>query len=441
LPDGELAAFSEDAAKDQLKAITKELGARGSRLLPAADAVPTIADWCQPVLFPALGLDPQPGVTIVTEEAVYEPTFVLPANGAALQTEYRGKAAGQDLACLIWVLPWRASLDTATGDADFAGLSAMEVAQQALLQSDVPWAILTNGHRLRLLSKASAHRPRAYLEVDMDTIAARWTEPQARVAFRYMLCVFSQSSFLERDAQGHTRLERIVAESERHGKEIGDQLKQNVFKALEELGEGFLYLMRQDHDRVRQWQQQAGNNQPVEQYLLSDELFKSIYEESLALMYRLLFLFYAESRDLLPMHDELYRDTYSLEAIRDDIISVHDDPDPRRFYSAGATDLDERLRELFRLVNYGLASLIPAYNGGLFDPEKHPFLDTFRVGDFYLARAVDLLSRTRPRTGQTGGAGRKKVTYRDLDVRHLGEIYEGLLEYSAHIAPRGTGDL
>src|SRR5262249_3524566 len=46
----------------------------------------------------------------------------------------------------------------------------------------------------------------------------------------------------------------------------------------------------------------------------------------------------------------------------------------------------------------------------------------------------DLLSRTQPRAGQSRGEGRKKVTYRDLDIRHLGSIYEGILEYSAHIA-------
>jgi Alw26I/Eco31I/Esp3I family type II restriction m6 adenine DNA methyltransferase len=200
------------------------------------------------------------------------------------------------------------------------------------------------------------------------------------------------------------------------------------------LGDGFLYLIRQNPELARRWHQRQGSTAPIEQYLDSDELLRTIYEESLTLLYRLLFLFYAESRDLLPMHDELYRDTYSLEALRDDIISVHDDPDPRRFFSQGATDLDVRLRELFGLIDVGFGNLIPAYNGGLFDPEQHPFLESFKVGDYYLARAIDLLSRTRPQNGQVRGEGRKKVTYRDLDVRHLGEIYEGLLEYSAHIA-------
>jgi type I restriction-modification system DNA methylase subunit len=434
LPDQELGAFPEDESKEQLKLVQKELQLRRATLVPANDVATTITNWYQAVLFPTLGMQPQPGPRIVAEQAVFEPTFALAQVGMSIHSEYQGKAAGQGLDALIWVLPWRESLDSKADVAGLEGLSAMEVAQQALVQADVAWGVVTNGKLLRLLHKASAHRPRSFLEVDLETISGQWIQPQARLAFRYMLGLFSQASFVERDSQDRTRLDRVLAESERHGKEIGDELKQNVFKALEELGDGFLYLMRQNPELVRQWQQRQGSTAPIEQYLDSDDLLRMIYEESLALLYRLLFLFYAESRDLLPMHDELYRETYSLEALRDDIISVHDDPDPRRFFSQGATDLNRRLRELFGLIDVGFGNLIPAYNGGLFDPEQHPFLETFAVGDYYLSRAIDFLSRTRPQRGQVRGEGRKKVTYRDLDVRHLGEIYEGLLEYSAHIA-------
>jgi type I restriction-modification system DNA methylase subunit len=149
-------------------------------------------------------------------------------------------------------------------------------------------------------------------------------------------------------------------------------------------------------------------------------------------MYRLLFLFYAEGRDLLPMDEELYRDTYSLESIRDDIIVTHDDPSPTSFFSKGAFNLWNRLKELFDAVDGGWRNIIPAYNGGLFDSEQHQFLEKIKINDSQLASAIDLLSRTKP--GSVRGGGRKKVTYRDLDIRHLGSIYEGILEYHAEIA-------
>jgi hypothetical protein len=208
-----------------------------------------------------------------------------------------------------------------------------------------------------------------------------------------------------------------------------------------------LNYLRSNHTELKAWRDEKASRLSIDKFLESDELLSDIYHESLSLMYRLLFLFYAESRDLLPMDNELYRDTYSLESIRDDITSVHDDPDPKRFFGKGSTDLWGRLKELFAFVQKGWRNIIPAYNGGLFDPELHPFLERFKVGDYHVARAIDLLSRTQPRSRQGNGEGRKKVTYRDLDVRHLGSIYEGLLEYSAHIATqdlvvikRGSGD-
>ena len=86
----------------------------------------------------------------------------------------------------------------------------------------------------------------------------------------------------------------------------------------------------------------------------------------------------------------------------------------------------QQLYELWRVIDTGDAALgVPAYNGGLFRPDKHPFLERCRVGDLHLRQAIDLLARAvDPATGR-----REFVDYRDLEIRHLGSIYEGLLEY------------
>ena len=83
-----------------------------------------------------------------------------------------------------------------------------------------------------------------------------------------------------------------------------------------------------------------------------------------------------------------------------------------------------RLSQLFGYINEGEEELgVPTYNGGLFDPAKHPFLEKHAVGDRRLEQAIDMLTRV----------DNQFVDYRDLAVRHLGTIYEGLLEY--HLAP------
>jgi hypothetical protein len=433
LPDEELGAFPEDQAREALKFITKQLEAKGAGL-KQADSEETLRNWCEPSLFEVLKMKPSPGVRIVSEDAVFEPTLVLRRSGSsALRGEYRGKEAAKDIAALVWILPWRSTLDAVSTDPAFESVPVTEVVHRALVRSDVPWALVTNGHHVRLLNKASAHRPRCFLEADLAAMVDRRGDSQAVRAFRFFLGLFSGPSLTEFDENGKTRLERVAIGSERHGKEIGDELKQNVYSALEELGEGFLDYLHSHPTELDEWRHRKATNLSRERFLASDDLLEDIYHESLSLMYRLLFLFYAESRELLPVDNEVYQ-TYSLEALRDDVHSVLDDPDPKVFFAKGRTDLWQRLKDLFKFLDKGWNNIIPAYNGGLFDPDKHEFLEHLAVGDHYLAHAVDLLSRTRPRAGQSRGEGRKKVTYRDLDVRHLGSIYEGILEYSAHIA-------
>ena len=84
------------------------------------------------------------------------------------------------------------------------------------------------------------------------------------------------------------------------------------------------------------------------------------------------------------------------------------------------------LKELFKIINLGSPPLtVTTFNGGLFDPQRHPFLEQYMVGDSSLCRAIDKLARVN---GQF-------IDYRDLAERHLGTIYEGLLEeYALHIA-------
>lgn len=434
-PDAELKTFDEDSAKQSLKELHKSFNQLNRDLLNA-DNEETKKLWCNAVLFPSLRIAAHAGVRIVAESGVFEPDYVL--SWAALKgkprREYQGKDAGRDLACLIWTLPWSSNLDAVVEDPNLGMLPIMEVAHRALTQSDAPWAVITNGQRLRLLYKGTAHKLRSFLEVNLAAIIDRRVDSDALLAYRYLLGLFSGPSFTEKDEGDNTLLDRVLKESERHGKEIGDELKDNVFQALEELGSGFLDYLRVNAGEMEAWRVKRAPQISAKTFPDSEELLTDIYHESLSLMYRLLFLFYAESRDLLPMESELYRETYSLESIRDEIISTHDDPDPKQFFSEGNSTLWERLKELFGLVNKGWRDVIPAYNGGLFDPEEHEFLEETKIGDYRLARAIDLLSRTRPRAGRARGEGRKKVTYRDLDVRHLGSIYEGILEYSARIA-------
>ena len=80
---------------------------------------------------------------------------------------------------------------------------------------------------------------------------------------------------------------------------------------------------------------------------------------------------------------------------------------------------------------------VPAYNGGLFrtDPDAEDdrearFLARYEAGDSYVARVIELLTRSE----DSNGGGKIFVDYSSLDVRHLGSIYEGILEYDIDVA-------
>jgi len=75
---------------------------------------------------------------------------------------------------------------------------------------------------------------------------------------------------------------------------------------------------------------------------------------------------------------------------------------------------------------------VTPYNGGLFDGDAHPFLKNKILPDWYVARIIDQLGRAEDVSH--GDAELVRVDYRDLAIQHLGNLYEGLLEWQPHFA-------
>ncbi len=263
------------------------------------------------------------------------------------------------------------------------------------------WGILTNGRLWRLVHADTSQRLAIYYEVDLVELLERGDAD----ALRYFVLFFRQAAFRP-DEQGRVFLDDALAASHAYAVALEGDLEKNVYRALECLMQGFLDLPAND--------------------LGADDI-QTIYDNSLYLLYRLLFILYGESRGLLPMDNDQYREYYSLQSIERRIA------DDRVPISALTTVLWANLNTLFHIINGDDAELnrslgVPRYNGGLFDPQQHPFLTRKAVGDQALGEAIDLLSRR-----ETNG-GREFVDYRSLGVRHLGSIYEGLLEYRPRIA-------
>ncbi|GGL45138.1 hypothetical protein GCM10009037_30660 [Halarchaeum grantii] len=287
-----------------------------------------------------------------------------------------------------------------------------------LQETPAEWAVLTNGKKWRLYYAPTSHRLDSYYEIDLPTVL----ENGDLEDFKYFYLFFRQEAFRP-DTSGDSFLDDVYDQSNRFAQELGEDLQDNIYEAIKVLSEGFL--------------EYPENN-------LDEDDLDRIHDSSLIYLYRLIFVLYAESegRDLLDTSNEIYEQSYSLNTLKEDVAEELDSSNPS--YRAWQDTLWSRLDELFKLIDQGSESrgipkddlYVPAYNGGLFrtnpdedGSEEAVFLANHEVGDAYLARVIDLLARS-----QTEEGGKTFVDYSSLGVRHLGSVYEGLLEYQLHVA-------
>jgi hypothetical protein len=296
-------------------------------------------------------------------------------------------------------------------------------------RSRLGYAIITNGRLWRLIPRQLAPgkaRFQAYLETDLPRLlearvganAGQRTfdtdQLTAEEFFRFYL-FFSPRAFESRDGRAPL-VERALRGSSEYALAVGEDLKERIFEALRLCIEGFLT---------------HGPNG-----LAAAEDLELCREQSFVLLYRLLFIMYAEDRSLLPYRrSRLYTENRSLARHRDEIaqtlarIEQQREPD----YPEGQVAIWQDLVSLFDLIDRGHARYgVPAYNGGLFDPERHEFLREKQLPDRHLARVIDQLGRAEDPQHRERGLFR--VDYRDLAIQHLGSIYEGLLELRPHFA-------
>lgn len=168
-----------------------------------------------------------------------------------------------------------------------------------------------------------------------------------------------------------------------------------------------------------------------------EEALDELKEQSLVFLYRLMFVLYAEARGLIHPEGQRaqddYEENFSLDELR---LEIHEeigevDEGFKDEFSKYSTGMWSRLEDLFRLIDEGEEDLgIPPYNGGLFDHDKHSFLTEHEVSNRYLAEVIYRLSTT-----QNDESRYVLADYADLDTRHLGSVYEGLLEHQFRIAP------
>ena len=268
------------------------------------------------------------------------------------------------------------------------------------------WGILTNGARWRLYYQGARSVSEQFFELDLAAILDlsghneglfALTDTERHHWLKVFVLVFRRAAFVAGTTDPRTFHQRAIEDGRFYEKRVAANLSELVFDQV------FPGLARAIAA--------AAPKAPL----------PDVREAALILLYRLLFILYAEDRDLLPVRDTRYDDYALRKNVRGDIGQRKDQEDA---FSARATRYWSAIDDLCQAIAHGDASIgLPAYNGGLFDQARTPLLGQIRLDDVVMATVIDALSFEQTPDG------RHYINYRDLGVQQLGSIYEQLLEH------------
>ncbi|HMB78615.1 MAG TPA: N-6 DNA methylase, partial [Vicinamibacterales bacterium] len=336
----------------------------GCAMLGPSSAARTILQTAAP-LFAALGFEPAGQMEVA--DAVVAATL---------------RSGGRTVALLA--VPWGDARDP---------LWRLAVTQAG--RRSAPWCLIIDGLHLRIVDAGRLYA-RRHLEIDLE---AAIDHPRT---FAILLHVFGASA-LAAAPDDPRSLHAMVAASDRHAAGVCRSLRDGVLAASADVLRALL-----------------ANRKAV--------AMEDSFEQALTIVYRMLFLLFAEARALVPLWHPIYRESYSLEGLRD---AAEQTPNAAGFWDA--------LRAIARLAHAGCRAgdlQVTPFNGRLFAPARTPLAERRDLDDEAARRAIVALS-TRPAPDRTG---RERIAYRDLGVEQLGAVYETLLDYEPHV-DRGSVSL
>ena len=247
------------------------------------------------------------------------------------------------------------------------------------IRADARWCFCCNGNALRIVD-AQRTWSRRHLEFDLELVAHDGLE-----------AVLWSLARADAMAARPPLLDRAAELSARHGVTVCRALGGGVLDALGALYRALALRSRKAPD--------------------------ALFEQSLTVVYRVLFLLFAEARGLVPIWHPIYRERYTIEAIVSTLL------DGRR-----CRGVWEAILAISRLAHAGCRAgqlKVTAFNGRLFSPQSSTAFDETRISDEVMGQAMIRLATTTAPSGTL-----TRIRYGDLDVEQLGAVYERVLEYA-----------
>lgn len=415
-----LAAIPTDASEKALMELRKNwIRDFNSFSLASTDSEERalLADSLSTRILSALGFTPSPQTL-----PAGNPTST---NLAAGLTTWASLPAGQSLASLhIFSFPLIPDFDPAENELLNLPIApgdsppwAEYLASTLFPSAHAPrWVLLVYPSQWILLDR-SRFAAQRYLRFDWQEIFDKHDIKSYRAA----LTLLHPSALIPTTARPiHDSLEES---SHKNAAAASENLKYAVREAIELLGNEVIYFRRQQKLNI-----------------YDDIKPEDLSRECLRWLYRLLFLFYVESRkeslQLLAHQGDDFHLAYTLEGLRPLAeIELHSEESRNGHY------LDESLVRLFELIYKGFESNVttkvdensfrrPALPADLFDPKRTPILSRTRLRNSTLQEILRLLSLDSPK----GSRRKHRISYHSLGINQLGSVYEGLLSYTGQFA-------
>jgi len=218
-------------------------------------------------------------------------------------------------------------------------------------------------------------------------------------------------------------MNQLEEDSHKSAYEVTKDLKEGIIHAVEALANEAIYyikkVLKEEFDET------------------DDDYEAQVKDDCLSIVYRLLFVFYAESRpdlDILPISDSVYQKGYSLEMLRDleQTPLVTDQ-------AANGYFFHDSLQQLFQLMSSGYREnenganksfRIRHIDSPLFDDEKLNQLKGVKYRNAVWQDVICQLSLSRERRGKNRG----RISYANLGINQIGSVYESLLAFRGFYA-------
>lgn len=282
------------------------------------------------------------------------------------------------------------------------------------------YILLLAGNMAFLLEQEKWFRG-SYLQIDLEELFSEATAN--RNANYYALFYFLLAKEALAPESNMVLMDQLDEDSHKIAYEVTKDLKEGIIHAVEDLANEALYYKKE---------------KLLENFDETDDVFEQqVKDDCLKIIYRLLFIFYAESRedlDILPSNDSIYQRGYSLEMLRDlEQVPLYSDSSLNGYF------FHESLSKLFYVLSSGYREKengdnksfkVRHIDSPLFNNAALKQLATVKFRNKVWQNIICRLSLSKQQKGKSRG----RISYANLGINQLGSVYESLLAYRGFYA-------